>query len=286
MNLVVSGNKRLYKVIDLDNSSVCYCTPKKTLLNNKGPILIGDNVIVENQVIIDVLKRKNELIRPRIANLDLAIVVCSTFEPDFSSFLLDKFLTYLDFCKIPSIIVFTKIDRLNKQELENIEMQVKYYSSIGYRVFKTNKNDINSYNELKNLLKGKIVAFMGQTGAGKSTLTNMIDPSFQRSIGEYSSSLGRGKHQTKEVILLPFDSGYIGDTPGFSSLDLKMVGLKLTDLSKFFPGFNHYLDKCFFNNCLHLHEKNCQVKKAKEENLILEDSYNNYVKLIEEMRKD
>lgn len=283
-NLVVSGNKRQYKIVDLENKKEFLATPRKTLLNQKGPIFIGDYVeIASDGTIVNFQERKNQLIRPRIVNLDLAIVVCSTIEPDFSSYLLDKFLTYLDFCNIPSIIAFTKKDKLDLERVNQIEKYISYYKSLGYKCYFTSIKD-NAYLELKELIKGKVVAFMGQTGAGKSSLTNLIDPNYNRAIGSYSTSLGRGKHQTKEVILLPFDEGFIGDTPGFSSLDLKMIGLKETDLAMFFPGFYKYATKCYFNNCRHILEKSCQVKLALENGKLNQESYQNYVKLLMEMK--
>lgn len=285
-NLVISGNKRMYKIVDLSTKKEFFASPRKTLLVQKGPIYIGDFVeIGQDGTIVSFQERKNLLIRPRVVNLDLAIVVCSTIRPDYSSYLLEKFLTYLDFCNIPTLIAFSKVDLLNKTQKEYIISQANYYQSKGYLTYLTSKEDMASYSKIKEIISNKTVAFMGQTGAGKSTLINAIDPNFNRAIGEYSTSLGRGKHQTKEVILLPFENGYIGDTPGFSSLDLKMIGLKDTDLYKYFPGFNTSFTKCFFKDCSHTHEKECQVKKDVSNNLIQKESYDNYVKLLKEIRE-
>lgn len=123
---------------------------------------------------------------------------------------------------------------------------------------------------------------MGQTGAGKSSIINCIDPSIERMVGEFSEALGRGKHMTKEVVLIPSNEGIVGDTPGFSSLELNLTK---RDASIFFPGFKQYLGKCFYNNCLHLKEKECKIKEAVEKNIILKESYDNYVRLLEELQE-
>jgi len=286
MNLVISGNKREYKVVDTISKKEYFCVPRKTLLLKKGPIIIGDNVVLDSNNIVDILPRKNTLIRPRIANIDIGIIVVSLVKPDFSSYLLDKFLTYLNYCNINVYIVFTKYDLLDDKQKEKMDKVISYYQNNGYFTFKTNKYDSSSYNDLKEKLKRKIVAFMGQTGVGKSTLINMIDSTFKRQEGTDSFDLGRGRHQTKEVILLPFDEGYIGDTPGFSALDLKMIGLNEKDIKNYFPILNKYIGECYFKDCMHMQEKNCKIKELVSNNIISNETYNNYVKIILEMKEN
>lgn len=283
--LVTFGNKKRYECRDIDDfSKVIYAHPRKSLIYQLGPVFIGDEVEIDGEnTIVFRKERKNLLIRPKIANLDLAIVVCSSRQPDFSSYLLDKFITYLNKCGVNSSIVFTKIDMLDDNELKTIQAYASYYQKIGYKTYLTSSLNPDSYALLKKDIEFKKCAFSGQTGAGKSTLINSLDPSFNRDIGEYSKALGRGKHQTKEVVLLPFQGGYIGDTPGFSSLDLNLIGLKKRDVYQYFPGFERYLGKCFFNDCTHINERDCEVKKAVDNGEISLEAYQNYLKLVDEV---
>lgn len=242
-------------------------------------LVVGDEVEFAdtNFVVTKIFDRKNELIRPKVSNLDHVFVTISVKEPELSLELLYKFLTYVNMNNINPSVIFTKIDLL--PDLTVVNNVKNDLDKLGIKVYLVSKKDPSSLNELKEILKNKTSIFLGQTGVGKSSIINLIDPSFSRKVGEYSISRGRGKHQTKEVLLLPYENGFIGDTPGFSALDLNVFK---EDLAHFFPGYNDYVH-CYFSNCLHQNEKQCAIKKSIENNLLSKDAYNIYLKLLEEL---
>ncbi len=243
-------------------------------------LLVGDNVIFDDETLTieDVLPRKNELIRPKSANIDELLIAMSLREPDYSLELIYKFLTYANMNNIHASVVLTKADLLD--DFSEVNILVKDLEKLNIKVFVISKNDLEKVNELKEYLKGKTTLFMGQTGVGKSTLMNEIDPSFNRLVGEYSLALNRGKHKTKEVILYAYNDGYIGDSPGFSSLELDIFK---EDLATYFPGYNaHYLD-CYFSDCLHQNEKDCKIKEEIKKGSLSQDAYQVYLKLLKEL---
>jgi len=237
--------------------------------------LVGDNVKVdiENNYILEILDRNNELERPSISNIDQAVIVTSVKIPDFSANLLDKLLTIIEFNNIKPIICFTKLDLLNEKELEEIRSIQSYYRKIGYQVF--DNTDI----ELKNIFKNKITVFAGQSGAGKSSLLNKLDNTLNLEIGEVSIALGRGKHTTRHTELIEVLGGLIADTPGFSALDFN--DMSKSDIRDNFIEFNKYKEFCEYKDCMHINENVCKIKENVENNIILKSRYDNYLKFIE-----
>jgi ribosome biogenesis GTPase len=237
--------------------------------------LVGDNVVIdkENNYIMEILKRKNELERPSVANIDQAVIVTSVKIPDFSSNLLDKLLNVIEFNNIKPIICFTKLDLLNEEELKEIRNIQAYYKKIGYEVY--DNTDI----KLKDIFKDKITVFAGQSGAGKSSLLNMLDNSLNLEIGEVSIALGRGRHTTRHTELIEVLDGLIADTPGFSALDFN--GMSKEDIRDNFIEFNEYKEFCEYKDCMHINEKVCAIKEKVENNIILKSRYDNYLKFLE-----
>ena len=245
--------------------------------NGISPV-VGDNVVVDidDNVITEILPRKNELKRPVIANVDMAFIVTSTKKPNLDLVLLDKLISVITFNNIEPVIILTKLDLLNSSEMENIDNLRKYYEMIGIKVF-YNINVI----DIKRIIKNKIIVLAGQTGAGKSSLINRIDQSQNIKTDEISEALGRGKHTTRHVELYEIDGGLIADTPGFSALDLnEMDKYQLRDT---FIEFGNY--ECKFRDCIHSKEKGCAVKEAVENKDILKTRYNNYLSFLEELGK-
>lgn len=245
--------------------------------DNISPI-VGDNVVIDidNNVIDEIMPRKNELDRPVIANVDMAFIVTSTKKPNLDLNLLDKLISVITFNNIEPVICFTKLDLLNEVELETINNLRKYYEMIGLKVlYSTETNDI------KKIIKNKIVVLAGQTGAGKSSLLNKLDENLNIKTDEISEALRRGKHTTRHVELYQISDGYIADTPGFSAIDLKDMDKE--DLKNTFVEFANY--ECKFRDCMHKKEKECGVKDALNDKMILQSRYNNYLLFLEELEK-
>ena len=255
--------------------------PKGIFKFRKQHLCVGDNVIFdENELVInEILERKNELIRPRSANIDILLIVMSVVEPDLSSELLYKFLTYANMNNIQAKVLFTKLDLLEDKTYLN--SLISDLEKLGIEVFTLEKKSHDALDIIKDVIKDKTTIVMGQTGVGKSSFINLLDEKFDRKIGEYSNALGRGKHQTKEVILLPFNGGFIGDTPGFSSLDLELFK---EDLAQFFPGYNKFYTECYFSNCLHQNEKQCKIKEEISKGNLSEECYEIYIKLLSSLK--
>lgn len=250
------------------------CKPRGKFRNLGINPLVGDEVLIDekNNYILEILKRKNELDRPNVANIDQVVIVTSVKIPDFSSNLLDKLLTIIEYNNIKPIICFTKLDLINNEELASIEKIINYYKKIGYEVYK------NTDQKLKDIFKDKITVFAGQSGAGKSSLLNRLDNSLNIEIGEVSIALGRGKHTTRHTELLEVLGGLIADTPGFSSISFK--GMTSSDIRDNFIEFNKYRDNCEYKDCMHVNEVNCAIKENIKNGNILQSRYDNYLKFI------
>ena len=240
--------------------------------------LVGDMVDfdLEKCIITNILPRKNELIRPPIANIDEAIILVSCKEPNFSSNLLDKMLVVIEYNNVVPVICFTKYDLLDSTR--EIDEAINYYKSIGYKVFIN--NDLTN---IESLLKGKLSVLTGQTGVGKSSLLNSLKKDLNLATGEISKALGRGRHTTRHVELLEVSGGLVADTPGFSSLDFN--GMNKKDIKDNFKEFYENEDKCKYKDCMHLKEDGCYIKELVENGKIRKTRYENYKKFIESIEE-
>lgn len=249
------------------------CRARGKFRKEKITPLVGDvcTIDVENNYILEIKPRKNELTRPQIANIDAALIVTSLKKPNLSLNLLDKMISIISINHIEPILLFTKLDLLNKEEKNEFKKLKKYYQSIGYKVL-TNQE----YRKLNKILKNKIVVVTGQTGAGKSTLLNKLDKNLNLKTDEISESLGRGKHTTRHVELFKLKHFYIADTPGFSSLEIGTISKDAIRSS--FIEFQNY--SCPFKDCMHTKEKECRVKEAVEKKEILPSRYQSYLEFI------
>lgn len=267
-------------IYSINVDGVIYNAPARGLFRNRGiKPLVGDEVEIDsnNLIINTVYNRVSELKRPPIANIDQMLIIESLKEPEFSYLLAFKYLTYANMNNIKAKIILTKVDK--QDDLKLISQIKETFKAIDIEVYVVSNKTKEGLKEVKELFANHISCLIGQSGVGKSSLINAIDKDFERKVGEYSKALGRGKHQTKEVILLPYEGGYIADTPGFSSLELNLYK---EELAEFYPGFSEFFTKCYYSNCLHITENKCAVKERIEQGLYPKIAYDCYLKLSEE----
>ncbi len=272
---IICINKSLHKVL-LDNGNIIDTTVRGKLRNNHVFPLVGDNVLVDtnNKQILEIKDRKNSLERPLIANIDKLFIVMSNKIPEFSSYLIDKFLLISKYNNIEPIIIITKMDLLNELEKEEVFKYINYYKKLNLKIYLNTEID-----KIKKEFTNSIVALCGQTGAGKSTLLNKIDPNLKLKTGEVSESLGRGKHTTRLVELISMDNGLIADTPGFSSLELNIPKKEI----RFY--YDDFDATCKYKkSCLHIKEDGCEIIKLVNNRIIPKWRYENYVKFVEESK--
>lgn len=241
--------------------------------------VVGDHVEFDDGYLLAVKPRRNVLVRPPMANLDLAVVVMSAVEPEFSTNLLDRYLVYLAANQMDALIYVSKLDLLTEEQLAKLTPVFAEYTKIGYQVYTHQTADLA---DIKTAAAGKTLMVMGQSGAGKSTLLNHLLPELKLATAEISQSLNRGKHTTRTVTLYPIGAGgAIADTPGFSSLDLSQINLD--ELNQYFVEFPEFAVQCRFRGCKHLQEPDCAVKAAVETGEIAKFRYNDYLQIHDEL---
>ncbi len=255
--------------------------------------LVGDRVLytpTENGegTVDEILPRVTELIRPQVANAQLAVLLFSLKEPDLNLQLLDKFLVHIEHAGLRTLICLTKEDLLEENEGDrnrDLTTQVKdMYEQIGYEVIVTSSMTGSGTEEVKSRLAGEISVFSGQSGVGKSSLLNAMLPGLSLETSEISMKLGRGRHTTRHVELIELENGaYVADTPGFSQLDFLELGVE--ELSSCFIEFREYAEGCKFRGCSHLHEPGCKVRQAVDDGIIAKSRYDHYIQFHEEMKE-
>ena len=245
---------------------------KEYVCKSRGDIVKFDQ---EQRYILEVCPRKNELVRPPVSNVDQVVIVTSVKEPELQTNLLDKLLLTVSYHRMKPIICFTKLDLLTKEEREQLRPILQYYEKIGYEVYFNTELD-----EIIALFDGKVTAFTGQSGAGKSTLLNRLDTKLHLATGEISLALGRGRHTTRHVELLPVGNGLVADTPGFSSISFR--GMKKQELKDHFIEFEKYQSECKYKDCMHDKDDHCKIKELVKEGTILKSRYENYIKFLRE----
>ncbi|MCE7794655.1 ribosome small subunit-dependent GTPase A [Salipaludibacillus sp. CUR1] len=271
-----------------NEDGIFQCRGRGNFRKRKLTPLVGDWVEFEaanktDGYVLEMEDRLNELVRPPIANVEQAILVFSVESPSFNPVLLDRFLVHIEANNISPVICLSKIDLLSGEDSSLIEKYEEDYKKLGYEVLKTSIYIEETLNQLKPYLSGKVSVFAGQSGVGKSSLLNALKPELNIETNEISKSLGRGKHTTRHVELIPLEEGgYVADTPGFSSLDFQNI--ETEELSQFFPEMLERINDCKFRACTHINEPSCAVKQAYKDGLIASHRYEHYAQFLDEIK--
>lgn len=276
---VISNQYTIYS-----NGELLIAKPRGKMRKGQTPY-VGDLVNferIEDSVRIDsILPRSNKLLRPTVCNVDQALIVTSLKDPDFSEHLLNHLIFLVVLCDVEPVICITKSDLVGKEEFDRIDHILDWYRKAGYRIFFSHPGSDDE--QLKELLDGKISVLCGQSGAGKSSLLNRLDPSFKLHTQEISKALGRGKHTTRHCELHPVANGLVADTPGFSSLDFSRMDV--SKLDQRLPDFARVIEEgCRFADCIHVDEPDCAIKQAVARHEINPVLYEDYAQLRKEAK--
>lgn len=264
------------------------CKAKGVFRKNKVKPLVGDNVVIDiideeekKGNITEVLPRINELIRPAVANIDLAVVIFAAAKPNPNFNLLDRFLIMMERQKVDTIICFNKKDIVSETELDKLK---EAYYKCGYKIIFTSAFSEDGIDLIKDIISNKTTALAGPSGVGKSSIINILQPDIIMETGAISEKIERGRHTTRHTELIYIDDNtYIMDTPGFSSLYID--NFEKEELKDYFVEFIEYEPMCRFQGCSHINEPDCGVKAALINGDISHIRYDNYVDMYNELKE-
>lgn len=266
------------------DEGVFECKAKGKFRKEKITPLAGDRVSVtirndEENTIDEIYERKNFLIRPPVANIDKLFIVVSAAKPRPNTVIIDKMTVLAEKNNITPVIVITKTDLADHDELKSV------YETTGYKVFSFSVEDDSELDDIKNELKGCLCAFTGNSGVGKSTLINALNGNLQLETGEISDKLGRGRHTTRQAEVFPVGEGLVIDTAGFSSIDFTTDNRIYSDeLQYYFREFADHIDECRFTGCRHLGDKGCKICDLIETGEISTSRHESYKTILSEIK--
>lgn len=283
-SIIVKALSGFYYVRAGEETIVCRARGKFRHLNITP--LVGDQVLVLRQldgsgVLTQILPRRNEFQRPAVSNIDQMVMIASGTTPVTAPFLIDRVLSIAQDRDCEPVVC------INKWDLAPEESLYRIYSEAGFQTIPVSAKTGFGVEELRSCLKGKVSAFTGNSGVGKTSLLNALDPSYQLRIGQVSEKLGRGRHTTRhiEIFELP-EGGLIADTPGYSAFDAEKMALcEASQLARTFREFIPYLGQCRFLDCAHVKETDCAVLQAVQEEKIAESRHSSYVRLYEQAKE-
>ena len=281
---IIKGIAGFYYV-HVEEKGIYECKAKGVFRKNKEKPLVGDNVEIqvldENEKtgnVSEILPRKNDLIRPAVANVDQALVIFAADQPKPNFNLLDRFLLMMEQKEIPTVICFNKVDLVTEEEKEQLQ---QIYEKTGHDIFFISVAKKQGLDAVMQKLQGKTSTVAGPSGVGKSSLINLLQSDVRMETGSISEKIQRGKHTTRHSELITLEDGsYILDTPGFSSL--AVFELEKEDIKWYYPEFEPLQETCRFMGCNHIHEPDCAIKEAVADGTISSVRYENYKLIFEE----
>ena len=283
--IILKGLSGFYYV-DGGDGRLIACRGRGKFRHQKLTPLVGDRVVFtplegDSGILEEILPRKNQFRRPAVANIDQLVVIASGAVPITDPFLIDRVVSIAEGRECEPIIC------INKCDLDAAEELYRTYLRAGFTTLRVSAETGEGIDRLAAVISGKVSAFTGNSGVGKSSILNALEPGFRLQVGEVSEKLGRGRHTTRHVELYRLSSGAIvADTPGFSSFDTEEMELRPPEeLQHTFREFAPYLDRCRFTGCAHIKEKGCAVLAAVKAGEISQSRHDSYVRLYQQAKE-